>query len=109
MHKYGVSELAPEGQLTTASDLVVELYFKIEERAVEMITKWRQHHKKFDRAEGKPVQFKLGEPENDFKFDLNHLVKEGDYDQQNTPTRSFDVTTTLRTESIPSHIEIPFR
>ena len=101
--KTGVSELAPEGQLTTASDLVVELYFETKERAVKMITKWRQHHKKFDQAEEKPVQFKLEEPENDFKFDLNHLVKEGDYDQQNIPPRRFDIATALRTESIPSH------
>ena len=41
--KTGISDLAPEGQLTSNSSLVVELYFKTRERAVDMCNKWEKH------------------------------------------------------------------
>eukprot|EP01060_Flectonema_neradi_P026564 TRINITY_DN3564_c0_g2_i1.p1 TRINITY_DN3564_c0_g2~~TRINITY_DN3564_c0_g2_i1.p1 ORF type:complete len:272 (+),score=60.11 TRINITY_DN3564_c0_g2_i1:55-816(+) len=102
--KTGVSELAPEGQLTTASDLVVELYFETKERAMEMVTEWENHHKLFDPNWKKPVHFSLQEATTDSSvFNFDKRVKERDYNQQNAPPRVFDVTTALQIDSIPSH------
>ena len=104
--KTGISDLAPEGQLTSNSNLNVELYFETKERAVDMCNKWEKHHKRFDLNEMKPVRFELQEAPEDFNFDFNQRVKERDYDDQDTPKRTFAVTEAQQTESIPSHTRV---